>query len=214
MHHLIFAPAGGDNTRPSLTALGLPEHEAESFHQAVQIGPGEQFGFMYHWKNVPPVYNPDRQLWIPATPAGSLKAERYWIGIETSRMPEPHDLRRPGAIVADAVQLGDGNGWGIPSIEMVPYVFQVTQGGEDILMPRQEFANFVAEVQTIASGIKGFELQVRNSDLLRIGRMALCMNYRMPKELASHMGLWDTQNLVQAFSIAAGLSKPKEVSRG
>ena len=196
MHFLVFVP---DAKGPeALAAVGLDSLSAGAEFVTVQAGPTGGRGIIFGW----PVngqhaarcsYRPEEQDWIPAAHHGDEPAARYFIGFWKDSPPRAGELARRRVYGGISVTLGDGCEWTVPACRDLPHAMRLLPGGEWGVAPTDQFAPYVVAA-------KHFELQLLGDarpgliEQVEFAIRALSLNYRLTREVASHLQLFTTSD--------------------
>lgn len=207
MHHLIFIPCKPD-LNSSLIEVGLANHVDGASLTPIDSGPGGRSGCLVSWQGVKPAYEPEQQEWIPAVPRDGFEKERYWVGINPSKPPEPRHLLRSRPLHGSALRFADGEHWTLPPVKQLPTSLVLNNEGEFVPHVKVEYQAYVMEVlrqvAKIEDSLTGvFEIR----ELTNLVHVGLSFNYRLPLELAARMGMFGTDEVVDAFCAVAGLNR-------
>jgi hypothetical protein len=206
MHHFIYVPQQhirGFTVEERLSAVGLSDHGAgaDSIHSVGPAGPGHLFA----WRKSslqPMHYNSDEQTWIPAAKKDELPEGRYWVGFFNNSPPTEEDLRRPGVLYGDDIELGDGKPWMIPAPHFLPHDLMLQADGTLKHEPKQRYQDVSVEAARWRFQLAGGPQKVTYDGLFRFCLQCLNLNYRLPSELASHLRLIDTENVKRVMQAA------------
>lgn len=158
-------------------------------------------------------YEPAVQEWQLAEAVGP----GVWIGWPKDRkqLPGPRDLmRRSVCVEGYPVRLGDGNLWDIPVVRRAPNASQVNRTALPLVVKIGADGAARSEVRADYEGLWRMSLVLRDSlfgtvdaqgnvtrpdfvdpfDLLRLGALALAVNYRVGLYEVSALELIDTEN--------------------
>lgn len=193
MHYLIFIPHKQAANQQHLIDAGLADlvrrdDEQPLCNDLVGPGPGDLPGQIWSWGDGIPAYLPDRQTWT----ADPLK--RYWLGITNDDPPKPTELVRKRPVDGLGTVLGDGNEWVIPSVVMLPAVFDLDAQAKPIKVPHPRYKSFVDECGWALQAVIDALLQVAEPDWRRSLAFvvtALGINYRINQEIAIRLGILD-----------------------
>jgi hypothetical protein len=190
------------------------------------------------WMSGDPERDPKLMLhdgieWSPAVgyehpELGQLEAERYWLGVEKQRPPQPCELARKNPINGHNVTLGDGYSYVVPTISRLPNKYQIADGGQINRVVKQEYAKFyevgmkvvaelmeqfamVDQIRDKTPDIDDCSMEVNALDGLRLIASAISLNYRLNWELTFMLGLLDERSAAKAFAVFCELSEIQEV---
>ena len=207
MHHLIFIPrdhVSGLTPAEQLAAVGLADHAADALTVPCEGPDGS--GTLYGWRKHGAGklhYNADEQTWIPAAQNGELPAKRYWVGVWNESPPTEGDLRRPGVLYGDDVELGDGSKWHVPAPHFLPHDLMLQADGTLKHEPKQRYQDVCLEATRWRARLFGQErVVVAYEELWAFALRCLSLNYRIPAEAASHLRLIDTENVKSVLHTA------------
>lgn len=199
MHHLIYIPqqhVRGFTVEERLSAVGLADHAegADSIHSQGPAGTGQLFAWR---KNTlqPMHYNAGEQTWVPAAKNGDLPEARYWVGVFNNNLPSEEDLRRPGVLYGDFVELNDGKPWMVPAPHFLPHDLMLQSDGTLKSEPKQRYQDVSVDAAQWRFRLAGGPQQVELIEMFRFVMKCLSLNYRLPAELASHLRLLDESNI-------------------
>lgn len=212
MHFLLFLPDRHGAKPEHLTEAGLghllrPDDAQPMFCDLAHSGPGDRRGVLVGWMTAGMQdlqYLPTRQTWV--------EGNGYWVGWDTQNPPTAADLERKTTVAGHILELGDGKDWLIPSATKVPHLARFCKGAwlevadpayqsllEDAAWSLDQCLQLVEhdhEIPLIAATEHAFR--------------ALCWNYRLVGEVASHLALFNGKTL---FPILAHFSDVEQVRK-
>jgi hypothetical protein len=201
MSLLVFVPnASETNPLATLKSVGL-----ESLHDdglacmgaAVNThGPDGGGGALFGWPGRMDVlsYTPSRQTWHKCAPHGDLPGGRAWIGWDNSAPPTPERLLRKKPCAGEMVELADGQQWLILHSDSLPRTIGIDpETGELVGTLTPEYQPLLDRTKTMLSGFReeGGQLCVPAEVGFEYAVYVLSLNYRMCRDLAATMGLFN-----------------------
>lgn len=202
MHHVIYIPASTqDDPMKALDEAGLADHASGA---NVTIIPEDQLvceelrgGLLFRWdRHRFQRIEFDLLRWLPAMPLDGLPARRYFIGLDQTDPPRPHELLKPEPCPGSPVKLGDENTWVIPHAKQLPFdIIRNPQTGEVTNQPRPRFYAFWHKClvwQRLVEAVGDTESAVDDVDQAEFLEEALRLNYRVTPELISNIRLFST----------------------
>jgi hypothetical protein len=209
LHYLVFIP-GAENMVPpkALTDCGLADHVAGAEAIPITSGPVETHGLLCAWrrhgKNEKMHYNSTEQTWIPALPNGpdGQGRGRYHVGFWNDSSPTPEDLKRRFQLYGPMIELGDGNQWRIPVVDELPKNFIADDDGSWKGIVKSEYHELWMESLDWQAKVDSQKLNATYADLLDFGEKILRHNYRVTREVISHLKLFTSSNISTVFVTA------------
>lgn len=217
MHFLIFIPGAKGQSPKLLEEAGLADLVA-GCEFLDSVGPENSRGVLCAWRKpgaaVDFCFAPERQTWLPAVPTveHELPAKRYWVGLSNEKPPRPAELARSYQSVGRKVPLGDGQEWLFPEArELTRDLILKDDGNWEFEIQRQHHAFWVEAhewLQRLApqEGTSTFSYNALMGFLLR----GLRLNYRILPEVASHLKLFNTENVRAPLFTVIGLASELE----
>ncbi len=215
MHHLIFLPNETRTSPAALSDVGLTSHSAGAAFTHIDDGPENLSGMLVHWdiSKVPDYAGPSFD-WLPAVASyNGGQTARYWVGIDQENKPTNRDLIRPDAIFGAGAKLGDGEYWVVPPLRSLPFEFQLQPDGSQAAIIHQRFNTFYLEGMRQLSKIDGDRGEFDFGDMVMLAEMALDFNYRLPRELADHLRLYNSDTVMDVFAKITGLEVRANVAK-
>lgn len=207
-HFLIYIPEAVNVVAPkALTDVGLADFARGCESIPVSPGPEEKPGLLCAWrrpgKNERMHYNPTEQTWIPALPNGPDGAGRgrYWVGFHNDSPCTPEDCKRSFQIYGPLVQLGDGNQWRIPVLDEVPKDFVCGEDGSWQEVVQAEYHDLWMECLDWRGMIDNKTISATVPQILDFSVKVLRRNYRITREVVSHLKIFNSENLSRVFAI-------------
>ncbi len=211
-HFMIYVPRQLASDATILERVGLPDLVANVEMATTMQGP-DGSGLLCFWREKGEfgkhfLYQPTEQTWIPAVPYDGLPAARYFVGIQNDSPPTPNDLRyanHPG----HSFVLGNGQSWTFPLLGMLDRAFKYRDDGQIEWEPIMRFKRLCETAENI-------RLQFRDSEegeiipletVVDVLTQALQVNYRLTRELVSHLELFHTGNIREPFWAAMGIQE-------
>lgn len=199
MHHFIYIPQQhirGFTVEERLSAVGLADHVdgADSIHSTGPEGAGQLFAWRKNSLQ-PMHYNAAEQTWVPAAKHGELPESRYWVGVINNSPPSEEDLRRPGVLHGDFVELNDGKPWMVPAPFFLPHDLMLQADGTLKSEPKKRYQDVSFDAAQWRFRLSGGPQKVELVEMFRFVLKCLNLNYRLPAELASHLRLLDESNI-------------------
>lgn len=164
-HYSLFFPGRVGGTPDHLTEVGLGslcEHGGPEFSPLLGDSPTGKPGVYCSWRDHVGrpsethsrlSYDRDCQLWSPCAKDDSRGVEKgdFWIGFDAERLMVPEDVAYKKQQRGYEIELGDGNQWRIPSVEVLPKVFGVDlDSGAMLNEPEQRYAGFCHKAEAYA----------------------------------------------------------------
>lgn len=214
MHFSIFLPQHPHWTRETLAACGLAALLREGDRTPVNFplagaGPGGHTGVVLDWGTANPGYYPDRQTWREIAVPGSAP---YWLGLERDALPTPHDLARSGDDLVDGflTRLGDGQEWVVPNVAKIPCDYALGDDGGIVRRTGLRFETLLGRM-TWALGVLDREIRDGVSpdvgEAIGYAAEMLGVNYRITRDIALALGLFNDRNLGQVLTRSVDLPK-------
>ncbi len=212
MHFLIFIPAAdtpAETPTQALERVGLadfiPGHEGMAHAGPKSPDDVARPGTLIAWrrpgKNDRMHVQPKEQTWIPALPNGpdGEGRGRYLVGFWNDSPPTPDDLLLPHADWGESVELNDGNRWAFPQVQKFTRELIRGENGQwqAHVMERHQRCFFQANIWLeMIQDDKPFAM----AELADFVEETLKLNYRLTPEIASHLRLFDTNNILEALA--------------
>ena len=210
MHFQVYFPGVQGSDRKHLDAVGLGDLYVRGLTQFVPA-PGDRTpdgstGMCAAWPAAgqPMGCQPDKQTWTPGLPNedGEIK---YHVGFWNDHPVRPADLQRSSLLPGASAELGDHK-WLIPQYQRLPSDVTPTGDGQWTLTTKPRFEPLVAMAR---QWLHVFQADGEGSFLWAEAAEAaltlLKLNYRIIPEVASHLGLFDTQTVLRPVLVFLGL---------
>lgn len=210
--HLIYVPRSRHpendaRTEAILAAVGLADHApAETLPVAGGEGPDGEGGTLFgRWGTDGRLhYRAREQTWIPAVKSGDRPAGRYWVGVWNDSPPTESDLRRPYRYGGKEVSIA-GQRWLVPLPKQLPADAKLADDGSWRFVLQRRFHDYVLRCEDWVDRCAGDGSRVSLADMIVLSVEALGLNYRLPPELVSHLGLFTQESAALTFGTACGL---------
>lgn len=240
-HYQIFIEGSHGCNPKCLIPVGLGDllRDDESSPEMVDCprGPNGRSGVLLTWRIGDPERDPKfmihaGQQWLPAPSMthptlGELPAERYWIGVENNRPPQPRDLAREHMIPGCNITLADGFSWMVPTLSRLPNRYQLNDGGEITRKVKEQYQvfyetgmrvvaevmdqfNMIEEVRDKIPDIDEFSIPLEATDGMKLIASALALNYRITWELAFMLDMLDEHSGAMALMTFCELSEIRQ----
>ncbi len=227
-HFLLYFPGVTGANPKHFVDVGLENLLGEnepgpSFFDVINGGPDGGAGMIATWldpaapeKNPRAGNFPDEQHWQPAKPDPERNfslAGRYWLGWEKARPPRPLDLARVNQIAGVSIELGDGQEWMLPNAFRLPHRFDLDDSGE---MVRKVVRTHEALFERTRWAFRTVEAALATGDVDWPPVVAylvemLAVNYRMPRDLAFALALFNEGNMLSAAAKTTDLDRLREI---
>lgn len=198
MHHLIWIsadPRSGPTVAEQLAAVGLEDH-AQGALSVPCVGPTGSGGELYGWVHGKLHFNADEQDWFPAVVDGERAAGRYWVGVWKASPVCEADVRRPGTLYGNDVTLGNGEQWHVAAPAFLPHDLMLQDDGSLRMEPKRRYQDICLEASRWRNRLRSDDrVRVAYEDLWTFAVRCLGLNYRLPREVANHLRLIDTENV-------------------
>lgn len=217
-HYLIYVPAqhfdaAEKSGKHPLEHVGLPDHIPNAMGVRITDGPDHKGGQLYGWLASTAQhrlnYDSGQQEWKPAVPCGDEPAQRYWLGFWKESPITPRDLIRPQTTPGTELPIGQ-YAWRIPSADLLPAVAVLGITGEWTTEVRPDYREYWSAAETmratLAAGFDELEMDAVCEFCLK----ALSVNYRLTREVASHLQIFSTETAPQILRTAIGLTPVPE----
>ncbi len=205
MHYQIFLPDTNDGQAVRrLEAVGLADHIGGADLHYIDAGPGDRPGTLCVWRSpehqADLCYAPQRQTWLAAVPAGQLEAGRYFVGFNDADPPRPSELMRPYPYRGHFCQLGRenqaGSQWLIPAASELPREMILADDGSWKYEIQRRHYRYSLDVEHWKTKLGGADDSIISMDeVADFALAALRLNYRITKEVVSHLRLFTTKNV-------------------
>lgn len=199
-HHQIYIPREfeGDRGRSHpLANVGLADHVAGA-ECIPSNGPDGGQGTLCAWRNNTTNrrlhYNGDEQVWFPAVPYGDAPAGRYWVGVWNDAPPAEAELRKPGILFGQDVSLNAGT-WHVPAPTFLPHDLVLNERGDVERSPKQDYQEITLEAKRWHARLIGDPQTIDEGEWFNWSYKCLSLNYKLPRELMSHLKLIDEENV-------------------
>lgn len=217
MHFLLFVPSV-KGQHPSFESLGLdcltgPHEPSPDVADIDSMPVANCSGRLYSWQpelDHPTAILPDRQIWIPAVPDPdrSLPSRRYWIGVWSDSPPTVHNLERGQIIDGRAAIKTPIGKWMIPSILNLPCSVELHEvTGKPMRVARPEFHAWRNDVdlglQLSLQLLRGESRDWPLATAFEVAVRLMQLNYRLPRELVTRLGLFHEESSIQAILMHA-----------
>jgi hypothetical protein len=206
MHHLIYVSKDnlcGQTTPEQLTAVGLADH-AQGAETVQSQGPDGKAGTLYAWNALRGKlhYEAEQQTWIPAAKSGDLEPGRYWVGLWSDSPPSEADLRRDAILGGVDVTLGNEQPWHVAAPHFLPHHLVLQPDGSLRHEPKARYQDICLEAHRWRDRLSGDPQAVPLVDVWMFAVRCLSLNYRLPAEIASHLRLFDEENMALVLRAA------------
>lgn len=206
-HFLIYLPGAQGAGPQLLETVGLADFIGGAEFLASE-GPDRGMGSLVAWRKPGSdrrfCFAPDEQTWIPAASVQGceLGQARYWVGCWNDSPPSPTNLLRPYAHRGKKCTLGDGNAWEFPETRELPrdailaddgtWKFELQRQYHDLHL---ESLEWLSRLASASSDGESARLVIGYGEIVEFLFRALRLNYRITREVASHLKLFSTANL-------------------
>lgn len=225
MKYAIFVPEEPLADPTLLADVGLGDHVGGA-HAFAWNGLNGKRGVCFGWSpECSGCLGVEGLTWLPALATASLKAGRYFVGIDPTQPVQPHQLakhRKDGALLAGAdVILGDGNAWRIPAAAKLPVSWAFDDSSprtNETIAP--EFAGAFANakhwfIELLKTDLGNGLTATITSDVTGFLTEFLRLNYRIAPEVVTHLGLWNRSSTgTSLLKIVDGMQLDADVIAG
>lgn len=200
MHYVIYLPDVSTSDSSHLPKVGLAD-QAEGADVTVlkgdcKVTDRHTGGALVSWGQRPPLAALPGLRWLPAMPLDGLKAERYFVGVDDARPPQPHELLRVHPFPGSPVGLGDGHLWVVPHARELPFdVIRNPSTGTIEQQPRPQFYAFWTKCAAWQRMFQHFEEGDPLPSLeeqVEFLEESLRLNYRLTPEVIAYLKLFNT----------------------
>lgn len=207
MRFLIFIPGDQLPNEQKLVTVGLPHLVRGASSMATGAGPDGKPGVVFSWPTADPRtvvgYLPDQQEWIPAVTRDDQAAGRYWVGFSKASPPTAKDLARTSQFEGSRVVLGDGSEWLLPAAGRLPQDAKLDPDGVWAFEIQQRFQKHWDDScawfwDLAVKASEGDSISLSGESVEYLIR-ALTLNYMLTPEVASHLKLFNSQNMIPAL---------------
>jgi hypothetical protein len=210
-HFLIFIPGASGASPKLLEEAGLADFvegaEFLSTGHVPELPGGAANGVLCGWRkpgSEPRIwYLPNEQEWRPAIAVDGFAAARFHIGFWKDRPPLPSELGRRYRNPGTSFRLDDGQEWLFPEARELPRTIMLEDDGSWKFEVHRQFHDFWLVVQQWSKDLAAAEVQGDKAEtkfaytkIFEFLCRALRINYRMLPEVASHLRMFNTQNVV------------------
>ncbi|HEY0982673.1 hypothetical protein [Schlesneria sp.] len=199
MHFQIMFPGKMTNAAACLRSVGLADFVDGVNECAVTMRDGVPDGLLLNWSGEIG-YFPDRQRWI--------EGPGYQIGFWTDSPCAPADLARPSLFPGYEIELGDGHKWRVPCAADLPTTLRMVDS-QWRKVRKPKFNEFWQQSEPWFRRLLVMDLD-ENKMASDAGRTAeqmltewaeycvvsLRQNYRLTSEIASELGILDSDSLL------------------
>ena len=221
MHFQVWFPGKTNNGAQLLRDVGLADfvegHRECMTTQRLPDGVVKD-GLQVSWGGGDAGYFPDRQSWVPlrSLDFGEIGPQLgYWLDSPCT----PDDLRRGSLFNGYKVKLADGNEWQVPlAVELPATLRLVERAWTKVRKPQfddfwaqsevwyRRFMLFDLNPDTMASQ-EGIDAAAMQTAWAEFCVFSLRQNYRVTAEIASELGILDTDSLLRiTWSVIDGMA--------
>jgi hypothetical protein len=230
-HFLLFIPGARGASSKVLEDVGLADFAAgaefASANAPRDLLPAgvASSGTICAWRKpgavMPMGFVPAEQDWVPAAASDGLAAARYLVGLTKNAPPRPPELLRPYPYQGQDFPLGDGHQWLFPEYRELPRDILLNDDGTFKFEVQRQFHAFSldclrwsADLSRAHKDGETAEARFSYTRIFVFLVQALRLNYRMLPEVASHLRLFNTANVVAPLlQTVASIGPAKQVAR-
>lgn len=209
MHYQLYIP---DCTSPDLSILD--QFSLSDLRLGAEVlpsgeGPSEAArpGLVIAWRKPGKAeigFQPHRQTWIPSLEKDTDGRPAYWIGLWNDSPIIPPDLARPYQKPGHWVSLGprdQATEWLIPAAKELPADMILADDGSWRYQIQRDYHEFYIEylrwLERVVHFHQGQEIDF--SEAANFVMKGLRINYRLLPEIAGHIRLFNTENVMPAL---------------
>lgn len=210
-HYSIYIPKAQAPNPALLEEVGLPGLVRDgdlspSIFPVLNSGPDGGGGMIFAWvdpgneeNNPKQGHFPDDQKWeaAPPDPVKNLPAGRYWFGFEPKRPPTPQDLERREQLPGYVAILADGNGWRLPSAQLLPHRFTLGADGREEKVVKEQYREVHERMEwyyDLAESHVRYDKPRNATECREYLAFMLSQNYRLNLPLCYWLLLFDESN--------------------
>lgn len=214
-HFKIFIPGVHGNKPEHLENIGLGDMFSGCFMHQHPGGERAENGMLVSWATAGTTLefqseDPDDIEWIKAVLDGIYKAERYWVLIDKTSLPKPHELERQKTHPGQSYMLNDGSEWLITSPANLPQAMKLNEEGKWIFEMKEEYRPYIQECEKRFLELQGEVVKENGEfsygDACEAILESLRLNYRITREVVSYLKLFSSETIAESYFEAVGIS--------